>query len=330
MGVWEKVIKWIYKKSAEISAYEMIDGYVSAPGGRGDEDVQVEARSLSGAPGFDKGKLVDKLVEGAKARRAKAAKQRAEGRPDLADRTDEQARSLEVAADAVNKELPAAEQRQVQVAPKPGETPPAEPEEKPEGGPHTAIPRPGNRPALLLAGGGILAVLMVGLVLLIGGGDDDGGDGGDGGGGGSDAATVEGDGGQTYEIRGPVSEVSGCGPGAPADGSPQRATASVTLKGEKFEMALGAVTEVFGAYSTFEGVLREDASFRLADEDPLPATAGPSVLEGQFTETGDITGTWTMGVELDDEVCAVTLEPLESSFYFGVEEIDWRQTFGVE
>jgi hypothetical protein len=329
MGIAGKVIEWIYKKSAEVSAYEMIDGYVSKPGGRGDEDVQVEARSLSSAPGFDKGKLVDKLIDGAKERRAKAAKQRAEGRPDLADRTEEQARSLEVAAEEINKQLPAAKQRKVNVAPKPGAAP-AEPEERPEEGPHTAAPRPGNRPALLLAGGGILAVLVVGLFVVLGG--DGGGSGG--GGDGSGAAAVGGGNGedQVYEIRGPVSEVSGCGDAGPEMGSEQRATTGLRLTDGKFAASLGAVSEVFGAYSKYEGVLREDGSFHLVDDDPLPATAGPSVLDGKFTDTGDITGKWTVGVRVPDHdvACAVTLEPLESSFYFGVEEIDWRQAFGVK
>src|SRR5688500_6099470 len=104
-GKWVWLAKF-FNRRAEGSAYEHIDGYVSRPEGRDDVDVRVEARSLSGAlPNAAKGKLVDSLVEGAKAKREKAAKQRAEGREDLAVRTEAQARGLEVAADDINKNL---------------------------------------------------------------------------------------------------------------------------------------------------------------------------------------------------------------------------------
>lgn len=167
MGMWDKIIRFIYKKASATSAYEMIDGYVSAPGGRSEEDVRVEAKSLSsGVPGKEKGKVVDKLIAGAKQRREKAAKQRAEGKAELADRTEQQARSLEMAADELNKGLPKADQRPVKIG---GGEKPAE-EEKTEGGPHTLL-----RPAVLIPAG-VVAVALVGVGVLVASNGGDSGD----------------------------------------------------------------------------------------------------------------------------------------------------------
>src|SRR5690349_21843471 len=108
----------LLKKSLDASAYERIDGYVSRPEGRSEEDVRVEAKTFAtGIPGPVRGKLVDRLVEGAKDRWKKAARQRAQGKTDLAERTEAQARNLEAAADELNKTLPNALRRKVVMTP---------------------------------------------------------------------------------------------------------------------------------------------------------------------------------------------------------------------
>ena len=91
-----------------------------------------------------------------------------------------------------------------------------------------------------------------------------------------------------------------------------------------------------GSYTDYSGELREDGSFTLDSDYSLPADIAPSRLEGQFDDEGNITGSWTFGIpgtlenNLDSASCVVTVAPLESSFYFGVTEIDWREAFGVD
>lgn len=157
-GKWAKLAKLI-KKVFEISAYEHIDGYVSAPMGRTDDEVRTEARSLSGGlPDKAKGKLVDRLIEGAKAKREKAAKQRADGKGDLADRTEAQARALEVAADELNKQLHPLQQRKVKI-----------------GGGGEPAGQSMLRPGVLIPAG-VVAVALVGVGILVASSGGDGGD----------------------------------------------------------------------------------------------------------------------------------------------------------
>jgi hypothetical protein len=147
------------------------------------------------------------------------------------------------------------------------------------------------------------------------------------------AAPVTGKGGQVYEIRGPIAEIGGCGDAGPREGAAQRATAKVELDGKQFSVGVGATTEVFRAYSEFLGELREDGSFTAVAESPLPANAGRGVLEGRFDENGAISGVWRLGYPIGpshEPVCKIRLEPLKSSFYFGVKRLDWRKTFGVK
>jgi hypothetical protein len=189
-------------------------------------------------------------------------------------------------------------------------------------------PRVGNR-VLIGGGAGIFAALMIGLFIVLPGGGEPGE---------SDAAAVTGgDGsGQVYSITGPVSEVSGCGDlgVAPEEGSPQEFTVDMKLTDGVLTAALGNAS--IGSYNTYSGELREDGSFTLDSDGSLPADIAPSQLNGQFDDQGNISGSWTFGFpgtlpnNLDDAGCVITVEPLDSAFYFGVTELDWREAFGVD
>jgi hypothetical protein len=189
-------------------------------------------------------------------------------------------------------------------------------------------PRLGSR-VLIGGGAGILAALLLGVFVVLG---DDGGPAE------SDAAAVTGGTGtgQVYEISGPVDEVSGCGElgVAPEEGSSQEFTVDMKLTDGVLTAALGAAS--IGSYNTYSGELREDGTFTLDSDGSLPADIAPSQLNGRFDDQGNITGSWTFGIpgtlpnNLDDAGCVVTVAPLDSAFYFGVTELDWREAFGVD
>lgn len=191
-----------------------------------------------------------------------------------------------------------------------------------------AEPRLGSR-VLIGGGAGILAALLLGVFVVLG----DDGDPAE-----SDAAAVSGGTGtgQVYEISGPVDDVSGCGElgVAPEEGSAQEFTVDMKLTDGVLTAALGDAS--IGSYNTYSGELREDGTFTLDSDGSLPADIAPSQLNGQFDEQGNITGSWTFGIpgtlpnNLDDAGCVVTVEPLDSAFYFGVTELDWREAFGVD
>jgi hypothetical protein len=138
-----------------------------------------------------------------------------------------------------------------------------------------------------------------------------------------------------YSISGPVSAVNGqCNAKAPAVGTPEQATTTFTLTNGEFKGEFGAVTGAFSSYADMTGKLDSDGSFHLVSENYQPADIAPLQLSGQFTPTGEVHGSFEMGVPStlpnngDTASCMITVSPLSSTFYFGVTDIDWRTAFG--